>query len=68
MLALRRDPMGNRSWGFSIHKDELGGACLVDWVGQASPAAAATYVAMEPNLNVDAALRVNDMIIAINGK
>jgi len=40
-LSLKRDPMAQRSWGFSITRHDFGGACLVSSVDPLSPAEAA---------------------------
>jgi PDZ domain len=72
VLSLRRDPLGNRPWGFEVTRDEFGHACLVSSVDVASPASAATLVGGSWSWSTDApsphGLNQNDMILSINGQ
>jgi hypothetical protein len=43
-LLLQRDPQCTLSWGFSVHRHEFGGACLVSSVEHMSPAHAAVRI------------------------
>ncbi|KAL3945175.1 MAG: hypothetical protein SGBAC_000778, partial [Bacillariaceae sp.] len=69
MLSLRREPLGRRPWGMKLIWDEFGHACLIGSVDPLSPATAATYVgSVESGSTTDAGLRVNDMVLSVNGK
>ena len=77
LLCLKRDPLGRMPWGFQPIRDEFGHACLIQSVDPISPASAATFLGV-PDANHEptdvstgiesGGLRVNDMIVAINGK
>jgi hypothetical protein len=61
--------MGMRSWGFTVERHDFGGACLVQSVELLSPAEAAMIVGCpEEHYSYKSSLRVNDMILSINGK
>jgi len=64
-IRLVRDRMGKRTWGFTVERHDFGGACLVSGVESLSPAEAAVIVG---STEQTAGLRVNDMILMINGK
>eukprot|EP00980_Cylindrotheca_fusiformis_P006715 scaffold1398_cov116-Cylindrotheca_fusiformis.AAC.32 len=66
MLSLRREPLARRPWGFQVVWDEFGHACLVESVDRLSPAAAASFVG--ESASTSSGLKVNDMILSINGK
>jgi hypothetical protein len=68
-VRLIRDRMGMRSWGFTVERHDFGGACLVQSVELLSPAEAAMIVGCpEEHYSYKSNLRVNDMILSINGK
>ena len=68
-IVMTRDFQAQRPWGFSCELHEFGGACLVSTVEPLSPAAAAVFMGTGSSSDSNKApLRVNDLLVAVNGK